>query len=152
MAKLDHMLNNLHNWGRNRFDNIPKRIKELQSQLNSLYPTSADKGVMKLIAIMEKDLEEMLECEELWWNQCARALWLRHGDKNTSYFHLKANQRRNRNKISSLMLDNGRRSENVEDIHNCFINHFANIFSSSNPSHFEAIVDVVKDRISNSMI
>ncbi|GAU50304.1 hypothetical protein TSUD_34590 [Trifolium subterraneum] len=65
---------------------FPKRIKELQDQLSDLYPRSENNGVMNQISILEKDLDDMLECEELWWSQRAKPMWLKDGDKNTKYF------------------------------------------------------------------
>jgi hypothetical protein len=38
----------------------------------------------------EKEIDELLQCEEMWWQQRARTMWLKHGDKNTTYFHQKA--------------------------------------------------------------
>jgi hypothetical protein len=50
----------------------------------------------------EKKLDELHESEEMWWEQRSKAPWLQHGDKNTNYFHMKANIRRKKNRIESI--------------------------------------------------
>jgi hypothetical protein len=62
---------------------------------------------MQLLREKEKELDDLLQCEEVWWSQRSRAMWLKHGDKNTSYFHQKENQRKRKNKIERLIDENG---------------------------------------------
>lgn len=51
---------------------------------------------VKLYLNMEMDKEEW------YWEQRARANWLRMGDKNTSFFHKFASQRKRMNRICGL--------------------------------------------------
>jgi hypothetical protein len=44
-----------------------------------------------------RDIEKLLEQEELHWAQRSRVNWLQHGDKNTAYFHNFANARKQKN-------------------------------------------------------
>jgi 23S rRNA maturation mini-RNase III len=52
-------------------------------------------------------LELMLEQEEIYWLQRARANWLKKGDRNTSFFHNYATKRRKKNSIKGLIDHNG---------------------------------------------
>jgi len=45
---------------------------------------------MSEIRRVEARLNDLVESEEIWRAQRSRALWLKHGDKNTKYFHQKA--------------------------------------------------------------
>jgi hypothetical protein len=97
----------LHRWGNKRFGIIPKRIKAIQEDLIQLNNENGPKNLTNQIREKEAELDDLLESEELWWEQRARTMWLQHGDKNTRYFHMRANIRRQKNKIESINDANG---------------------------------------------
>jgi len=45
---------------------------------------------------LELELEELLQEEELYWQQRGREKWILEWDNNTNFFHLSANGRRRR--------------------------------------------------------
>lgn len=53
-------------------------------------------------------LETLLDNKEIRWKQRAKIAWFRNGDRNTSYFHAKADARRRVNRIDGLLDDVGR--------------------------------------------
>lgn len=48
-------------------------------------------------------IELLLEKEEMYWIQRARTNWLKHGDRNSNFFHHYASARRKRNKVKGLI-------------------------------------------------
>lgn len=72
-----------------------QRILEFQSS-----PT-----LLKWESKLKYDIEEVLAHEGILWFQKSKAEWLKHGDRNTSYFHSRTLTRRKRNKIASLVVD-----------------------------------------------
>lgn len=65
---------------------------------------------------LKVSLNKLWECDESYWRQRSRVLWLRQGDKNTSYFHKTAAQRRKINTIEKLRNPNGVWLENENQI------------------------------------
>jgi hypothetical protein len=106
---------------------------------------------MLAIRDKEKELDELLRYEEIWWSQRSRALWLKHGDKNTSYFHQKANQRRRRNSINQICDSQGTTHYEPVNIEATLIKHFQNIFKSQETTHMDRTTEVVKNIITNDM-
>ncbi|KAL4364167.1 hypothetical protein GQ457_04G022410 [Hibiscus cannabinus] len=49
----------------------------------------------------------LLDQEELIWRQKSRSEWITHGDRNTTYFHRRAINRRQKSRIRALKLNNG---------------------------------------------
>jgi hypothetical protein len=73
-SKLHQALTKLHAWGSNKFGNIPRRIKETQKDLLNLNPQNSIDNPMQLIKAKEKELDDLLQSEEIWWRQRSRAM------------------------------------------------------------------------------
>ena len=59
-------------------------------------------GDQLLVKTLQKEISALLDKEIQMWQQRLRALFLKCGDRNTSYFHSKASQWFRRNRILSL--------------------------------------------------
>ncbi|KAL9666159.1 hypothetical protein QQ045_000483 [Rhodiola kirilowii] len=81
-------------------------------------------------ATLSGELDEWMETEELFWRQRSREEWLKNGDRNTSYFHAQASQRRRRNHIDMLRNQMGEACESEEGLVSLVTNYFTNIFHS----------------------
>ena len=77
---------------------------------------------------VSKELDDLLMKQEIFWAQRSRVSWLKHGDKNTKFFHSKASQQRRRNYIQGVKNSDGDWVEEVEDISQVAINYFENLF------------------------
>jgi len=89
--------------------------------------------------------------EEVWWAQRAKMQWLKFGDNNTKFFHFKASQRRKKNSIYVIHDNQGVTWQDDIHIHDIFINHFNEIFSTSNPTIDLDSLDEVRNKISVDM-
>ena len=70
--------------------------------------------------------------------------WLKEGDRNTSYFHCRANQRNRRNLITGLEDDNGTWIKDETGLGKVVEGYFEQIFTSSNPSGFDHILSGIQ--------
>jgi exonuclease III len=145
--KLQYTLNELHKWGENTFGIIPKRIKETQLELARLQNLTNTPLLHQQMANKEKLLDELLEKEEMWWSQRSRALWLTHGDKNTKFFHLKASQRRKKNKIEAITDPGGNIHTEKDKIDQTFLEYFQLLFTSQNTIDVTETTQIVQNRI-----
>ena len=62
---------------------------------------------LERIKILRREVNELIHHEEVFWRQQSRSLWLPAGDKNTSFFHQRASQRKKKNTIEGLYDENG---------------------------------------------
>lgn len=78
------------------------RIKELEDPLEKTQKASPSWENLNVQNKILQEMDELLKKEELFWRQRSQAIWLKEGDKNTKFFHQKANQRRRRNIIKKI--------------------------------------------------
>ncbi|CAN1269326.1 LINE-1 retrotransposable element ORF2 protein [Linum perenne] len=92
------------------------KIEQLMGELHYLQtlPTTLDRQNE------EKTIRDALrvcwKIEEEYWSQRSRVSWLRLGDRNTSFFHASAVQRRKRNNITRLMDEAGEWIEEKKEL------------------------------------
>ncbi|XP_045822486.1 uncharacterized protein LOC123915416 [Trifolium pratense] len=149
--KLTTTLSSLQKWGNNIFGIIPKRIKSLQEDLQILNEQNGAQDLSTQIKDKEQELDNILECEETWWKQRSRELWLQHGDKNTKYFHMKANIRRNKNKIEKITDSQGHIHQDEDGIEKVLVDHFKALYTKQDTERISETIQVVADRLNEDM-
>lgn len=105
---------------------------------------SKSRDLIKLEAMLHKELDEILAQEELLWYQKSRVTWLRDGDRNILYFHLSTIARHWRNKISAIKeSSSGIWLHENEEIKNHFVNYFNTLFiNDGSVEHVDLPVDI----------
>ena len=123
----------LQAWGSSKSEPNDVAIKTLQNRLEVLNSVEVVTEESKADYLnVSKQLDDLLLKQEIYWAQRSQIPWLKHGDKNTKYFHLKASQRRRRNFIKGIQSAQGHWVEEMEEIANVATGYFDNLFCVGN--------------------
>ena len=92
----------LQAWGASKTHPDEVEIKRIQKKVKEL--SMADPIVENRDEFLaaSKILDDLLLKQEIYWAQRSRVSWLKHGDRNTKYFHSKDSQWRRRNFIHGV--------------------------------------------------
>ena len=90
------------------YGHIPKKIQSKRNALSLLTQQDSSGERSVEIRALWRELNELLDDEELFWGQRAKAHWLKEGDRNTKYFHAQASDRRKQNTILGIWDEYGR--------------------------------------------
>ena len=77
-------------------------------------------------------------------------MWLKEGDRNTRYFHCRANQRNRHNLILGLEYETGNWVEDEGQMGKVVQDYFESMFTSSNPSGYDEILEGMQPAISDA--
>ncbi|KAG6645864.1 hypothetical protein CIPAW_08G152900 [Carya illinoinensis] len=97
----------LDSWNKHCFSNVQKKLHLARQNMEMLNISDL---VGELKADHERAREEVqkwLERDEVMWRQRSKALWLKEGDKNSKYFHMKVSQRRKKNRLDKVKEEGG---------------------------------------------
>ncbi|KAH9742578.1 pentatricopeptide repeat-containing protein [Citrus sinensis] len=109
-------------WSNRRFG--PNLVEEREN--SKQYCTGVE------LKAIEKQIDDLLIDEKIYWRQRSRAVWLREGDKNTKYFHSKATARKRKNKIRGIVDERNKWTREVDEIERILCDYFDNMFNSNN--------------------
>jgi hypothetical protein len=107
-------------------------------------PTDEEKSIVK-------QLRDNLRQEEIWMKQRSRVLWLREGDRNTSYFDAQAKQRTRINRISELERADGSKCGTWEEDCQVIQGFYQNLFASHGFKPMNELLDIVPSRVTLAM-
>ena len=150
MQALEQVHGDLQRWDRKVFRKPRKRIEKLKGELEELRRgPMTDEALERQRQILVM-LEDLFEQEEIFWLQRGRANWLRHGDRNTNFFHHFATTRKKRNLIKMLLDDNVNivEGDSLAILINDF---FSGLFTSKVNAANEEVLDKVKPRVMPAM-
>ncbi|KAL0444691.1 UNVERIFIED_CONTAM: LINE-1 retrotransposable element O protein [Sesamum latifolium] len=140
-------------WNSSSFGNSRQTVKTIDAEICrlSLLPITTDRKAE--IGRLRDKLEVWLRKEEILWKQRAKAHWLAAGDRNTSFFHSKANERRIHKEIKRIKDDKGEEVMSKEGIQQVILQYFSSIFRSTCPTEetMEEAVGCLEQRVTPAM-
>ena len=89
--------------------------------------------------------------EEILWWQRSRVNYLQHGDRNTGWFHQRANGRRSTNIIEGLQGADGEIHSDPEELEIILTNYFSQLFTPSTTSFTDEVIGKVPTTVSGDM-
>ncbi|CAM8889739.1 unnamed protein product [Rhodiola kirilowii] len=109
-----------------RVEQSRQMLIESQRQLQ-LFPDNPDLQRREVEDLLS--FRKVLKYEHIFNCQRARISWAKEGDLNSKYFHSVIRQRRSRNSIRCIKLDNGEFSYDQIVIREQFVQYFENLFN-----------------------
>lgn len=127
--------------------------KKLQEHLEIHQLNSENEEIIKEILEKGADLQQKLLkaslAEEEYWRIKSRRLWLKAGDRNTSFFHKQAQARKNSNSIIEIREENSIHRD-TQSIKNVAFQHFKKLYNEKEEqAKIPLTVNEVPKRISN---
>uniref|UniRef100_A0A803QHU2 CCHC-type domain-containing protein n=1 Tax=Cannabis sativa TaxID=3483 RepID=A0A803QHU2_CANSA len=94
LHNLDSCATNLQQWHIRKYGRMKKTIAEAQTRVTDLNNSVIrSDNTMEELKASESILDDLLEQEEMYWQQRSRVDWMNLGDRNTKFFHAKASAR-----------------------------------------------------------
>ena len=150
-ARLSHCVENLFRWNKMVFGKIPKQIQKKRETLSTLVCRDKDGNLGSEINVIRKEINELLDSEEIMWHQRSKVQWLGLGDRNTKYFHTRASDRRRRNTINCIMDENRNWHDSINGIAEVAVSHFKNLYSTSYPTRISEVLDTIPTKVIKDM-
>ena len=141
----------LSRWNRLVFGQILKKIQEKRKVLCNMVQRDRDRCMGREINELRREINDLLDKEEIMWQQRSRVQWLGLGDRYTKYFHSKSSERRKKNTIFGLRDENGIWSDNIESIAVVAVSYFEKLYTTSLPSCISEVTDTIPTRVTNKM-
>ncbi|KAK2653131.1 hypothetical protein Ddye_012987 [Dipteronia dyeriana] len=134
----------------------PKGKNPDTGKLNNANRTSGSSSEKTLL----KDYENILDQEEIFWQQKSRNCWLKEGDRNTKFFHRSTVIRRRKNKIEGFKREDDSWIGEIEEMKNEAVHYFQTLFmdNQSNglysqlPMFFPKLNGCVPDGVNQTLI
>lgn len=150
-AKLASFANHLQGWGRTKFGHVRLELKNLKAQLEELQADPHRLGPSHAEIKITDRVVELNHREEIMWKQRSRIQWLVAGDKNTKFFHMRASQRKKKNKITQLRKMSGQVTTDEQDMMAMTAAFYKQLYQSEGTDNMEAVLETVPVKVTSDM-
>lgn len=129
---------------------MEENIKRKSAQLAALQRDDSP-ALVAQIKTLQREIDELLEFEDVRWKQTAKQHWLLHGDWNTVFFHSWVQHRRKINHIRSIYDEQGRVWRKNKDVSRAFLSYYEQLFTAQSYGNVEEYIRFVDSRITDEM-
>ncbi|XP_019157735.1 PREDICTED: uncharacterized protein LOC109154388 [Ipomoea nil] len=130
-AKME-LANDLLSWNHSTFGSIFQRKKRVLVRIEGVQKALANRprsDLIKLNKKLQKELEEILNQEELYWFQKSREDWIASGDRNTRFYHAATAAKKANSRITTLRNNRDEWLTSDEEILNHITDFFTNLYT-----------------------
>lgn len=151
-TRIQRCASTLTHWNHHSFKRVTKEIQGLKkemAELNLINPSMEQENRLRTVS---RELEKLLEQEELMWRQRSRVSWLKEGDKNTRFFHERAKARGKKNQINGIFNMAGEWQTEHEQIASVFEQYFAQLFTKKGGIDMQHVLEGLIPKVSQGLI
>eukprot|EP00253_Pinus_taeda_P028778 PITA_28778 len=132
-----------------------KERKQAQDNLAQYHAQNEDAEITKEVLDKEAELQQIFHkaclSEEEHWRQKSRSLWLKAGDRNSTFFHKQSQARKSFNSIAKIK-DGNSTHKDFDSIKREAFNHFQNLYREEGVMDPNSkFLEAIPPRISPSM-
>jgi hypothetical protein len=137
--KLKATKQDLKDWIKKPSPTPTEQRREVVQSLQTLEIDMESKDIT--IDLLEKEIKEKRSTyqsfrkEEEYWRLKSRSLWLKAGDRNTSFFHQKFRARLSRNHIAEIKIVEGQVYKGFNQVKAAAETHFKNLYREGTQSN-----------------
>jgi hypothetical protein len=149
--KLESLAGGCKRWDHDVFGEVRKELKSLHSRLTELREEPTRTGPSYEEIKTCDRIVELNHREEIMWCQRSRIQWLADGDNNTKFFHQKATQRRNKNKITELTMTDGTVTQDVDTMQSMTRDFYQHLYTAEGTQGMQTVLETVPRRVTSGM-
>jgi hypothetical protein len=123
----------------------------MRDELESIHCDVLSEANVRKEQVARFKLSRLEDQLDLFWRQRAHAHWLEKGDRNTSFFHAQASERKRKNTIKKLKGEDGVEVEGEEGLKALVTNYFSSLFTPMAGVDVERVLETVTPRVTNQM-
>ena len=100
---------------------------------------------------LRSNLNQAYRDEELFWKLKSRNTWMRLGERNTKFFHATTKTRKSRNRIKTVLDDQGIEHSRDDVICKVAENYFQELFTTSQNTYMDEIISGIECKVTDNM-
>ena len=141
----------LAEWSSHSFGSIRRQLEEKTRGLIKVEWAAATRADTATVRAVQLEVNELLEKENLMWQQRAWSLFLKSTDRNTRYFHNRASHRYKRNRIKGLKNSYNEWCTTNSQVAEIVISFYESLFTSLHPTDMQKVLEAVEPKVTANM-
>jgi hypothetical protein len=154
LADVYHALNtgrgSLKKWSMNKFASVTKELQKLRERIAVLSDHTSTNQEEEL-EMLRFRMDKLLYREEMMWLQQSRVAWLKEGDRNTKFFHMKVAGCAKKNKITRLRKEIGNLTQDKKEMEGMTRSFFQYLYKADPSVEPGELLQLIHARITPEM-